>query len=102
MKYDFDTPVDRRGTFSYKWDAEADYFGREDVIPMWVADMDFPCAPCVVEAVQQRAAHPVYGYTIRQKPYYDAVLGWLKKRHGFTVSQDLRHERDAAHPDPAG
>lgn len=88
MKYDFDTPVDRRGTFSYKWDAEADYFGREDVIPMWVADMDFPCAPCVVEAVQQRAAHPVYGYTIRQKPYYDAVLGWLKKRHGFTVSQE--------------
>lgn len=88
MKYDFDTPVDRRGTFSYKWDAEADYFGREDVIPMWVADMDFPCAPCVVEAVQKRAAHPVYGYAIRQQPYYDAVLGWLKKRHGFTVSQE--------------
>lgn len=88
MRYDFDTPVDRRGTFSYKWDAEADYFGREDVIPMWVADMDFPCAPCVVEAVQKRAAHPVYGYTVRQQPYYDAVLGWLEKRHGFTVSQE--------------
>lgn len=88
MRYDFDTPVDRRGTFSYKWDAEADYFGREDVIPMWVADMDFPCAPCVVEAVQKRAAHPVYGYAVRQQPYYDAVLGWLEKRHGFTVSQE--------------
>mgnify|MGYP002509733847 CR=1 FL=1 len=88
MKYDFDTPVERRGTFSYKWDAEADYFGREDVIPMWVADMDFPCAPCVVEAVQKRAAHPVYGYAVRQQPYYDAVLGWLEKRHGFTVSQE--------------
>lgn len=88
MKYDFDTPIDRRGTFSYKWDAEADYFGREDVIPMWVADMDFPCAPCIVEAVQKRAAHPVYGYAVRQQPYYDAVLGWLKKRHGFAVSQE--------------
>lgn len=88
MKFDFDTPVDRRGTDSYKWDTGPDYFGLEDVIPMWVADMDFPCAPCIVEAVQERAAHPVYGYAIRQQPYYDAVMGWLKRRHGFSVSQE--------------
>lgn len=88
MKYDFDTPIDRRGTSSYKWDTGPDYFGRDDVIPMWVADMDFACAPCIVEAVHRRADHPVYGYAIRQQPYYDAVLGWLKKRHGFTVSQE--------------
>ena len=88
MKYDFDTPIDRRGTSSYKWDTGPDYFGRDDVIPMWVADMDFACAPCIVQAVQKRAAHPVYGYAIRQQPYFDAVLGWLKRRHGFEVSQE--------------
>lgn len=52
MRYDFDTPINRRNTFSFKWDCDMDYFGRDDVIPMWVADMDFACAPCIVEAVQ--------------------------------------------------
>lgn len=88
MKFDFDTPINRRGTASFKWDTGPDYFGREDVIPMWVADMDFPCAPCVVEAVKRRAEHPVYGYAVRQQPYYDAVMGWLNRRHGFAVSQE--------------
>ncbi len=88
MKYDFDTPVDRRGTDSFKWDTGQDYFGRDDVIPMWVADMDFACAPCIVEAVKRRAEHPVYGYAVRQQPYFDAVMGWLKKRHGFAVDQE--------------
>ncbi len=88
MKFDFDTPIQRRGTSSYKWDTGPDYFGRDDVIPMWVADMDFACAPCIVDAIKTRADHPVYGYAIRQQPYYDAVLAWLKKRHGFTVSQE--------------
>lgn len=88
MKYDFDTPIDRRGTSSYKWDTGSDFFGRDDIIPMWVADMDFPCAPCIVKAVQQRAAHPIYGYAVRQQPYYDAVLGWLKRRYHFDVQQE--------------
>ena len=107
MKYDFDTPINRRGTSSFKWDTGPDYFGRDDVIPMWVADMDFACAPCIVEAVKKRADHPIYGYAVRQQPYFDAVLGWLKKRHGLVVSQeylargDLCHECDAAHPHKA-
>ena len=88
MRYDFDTPINRRNTFSFKWDCDMDHFGREDVIPMWGADMDFACAPCIVEAVQKRAAHPVYGYGVRQQPYYDAVMGWLKKRHGFEVNYE--------------
>jgi len=88
MKYDFDTPIDRKGTSSYKWDTGVDFFGRDDIIPMWVADMDFPCAPCVVEAIRKRAAHPIYGYVVRQQPYYDAVLGWLKHRYGFDVRQE--------------
>ena len=70
MKYDFDTPINRRGTSSFKWDTGPDYFGRDDVIPMWVADMDFACAPCIVEAVKKRADHPIYGYAVRQQPYF--------------------------------
>ena len=88
MKFDFDTPINRRNTSSYKWDTCNDFFGRDDVIPMWVADMDFACAPCIVEAVKKRAAHPVYGYAARQQPYFDAVLGWLKKRHGFETTRE--------------
>ena len=88
MKYDFDATIDRKGTFSYKWDTGMDYFGHDDIIPMWVADMDFPCAPPIVDALQKRAAHPIYGYVVRQQPYYDAVQQWLKKRHGFSVSQE--------------
>lgn len=58
MKYDFDTPINRRGTSSFKWDTGPDYFGRDDVIPMWVADMDFACAPCIVEAVKSGRTTP--------------------------------------------
>lgn len=88
MRYDFDTPIDRRGTSSFKWDANDVYYGRADVIPMWVADMDFACAPAIVDAVQKRAHHPVYGYTIRQDDYYEAVMGWLQRRHGFAVKKE--------------
>lgn len=58
MKFDFDTWIDRRGTASFKWDANGTYYGRDDVIPMWVADMDFPCAPAVVDAVKRRRSIP--------------------------------------------
>lgn len=88
MNFDFDTWIDRRNTSSFKWDMNTQYFGREDIIPMWVADMDFPCAPAIVEAIQTRATHPIYGYTVRKQDYYDAVIGWLKRRHGFDAKQE--------------
>ena len=59
MKFDFDTPVERRGTASVKWNK----YGSRDIIPMWVADMDFACAPAVVEALRKRVDHPIYGYS---------------------------------------
>ena len=63
MNYDFDYLPDRHGTFSYKWDEVASEFPQApDVIPMWVADTDFPCPREIVEAIQKRAAHPIYGY----------------------------------------
>jgi cystathionine beta-lyase len=63
MNYNFDQVCDRRNTDCAKWDFVQSIFGRDDVIPMWVADMDFPVAPQIVEALKKRADHPFYGYT---------------------------------------
>lgn len=84
----FDKVIERKGTNSFKWDMNTEYFGREDVIPMWVADMDFACAAPIVEAVQERAKHPIFGYTVRKDDYYDAVLGWFSKRHSFDCPKE--------------
>lgn len=83
MEYNFDEVIDRKNTDSFKWDMNKEYFGREDVLPMWVADMDFACAPPIVRAVCERAGHPIYGYTVRKDDYYEAVRQWFKKRHHF-------------------
>ena len=63
MKYDFDQPCDRRNTNCAKWDSSQYIFGSNEVIPMWVADMDFPVAQPIVDALRKRAEHPYYGYT---------------------------------------
>lgn len=78
MKYNFDELVERRNTNSYKWDSCA-----EGVIPMWVADMDFQTAPCIVEALQKRVAHGIFGYTKVPDSYYESVVNWFKNRHGW-------------------
>ena len=85
---DFDRIINRKNTDCLKYDFAVKRGMPADVLPLWVADMDFACAPCIVEAVQKRAAHPIYGYGVRQQPYYDAVMGWLKKRHGFEVNYE--------------
>ena len=83
MNYDFDTLVDRRGSSCVKWDLCA-----PDVIPMWVADMDFPTAPCIVEALRRRVEHAVFGYTIVPDSYYDAVISWFSRRRGWEIRRD--------------
>lgn len=84
VTYNFDEITPRRDTHSYKWDtAEAD-----DVLPMWVADMDFRTAPCVVEALQRRVAHGIFGYTRVPGAYYDALTGWFKRRHDWTIEKE--------------
>ena len=80
-KYDFDTVVPRRGTNSYKWDTPE----QEGVLPMWVADMDFRAAPCIVEALQRRVSHGVFGYARVPAAYYDAVTDWFARRHGWRI-----------------
>ena len=82
MKYNFDEIVDRRNTDSYKWDS-----CEQGVLPMWVADMDFRTAPCIVEALQKRVAHGIFGYTKVPESYYDSVVNWFKNRHGWTNLQ---------------
>ncbi len=65
MRYDFDTVVDRRDTNCVKYDLRGKFFGKEDVLPMWVADMDFPVADFILDAIRERLNHPVLGYTFR-------------------------------------
>lgn len=84
MKYNFDEMVPRRGTHSVKWDIAAD----EDVLPMWVADMDFRAVPAVVEALTKRVQYGVFGYANVPSSYYQAIIDWSRRRHGFTVQKD--------------
>lgn len=87
MVYDFDTVIDRLPTSSSKWSYRKQRTGVEDVIPMWIADMDFACAPEIVEAIKARAAHPIYGYTVRTDAWYNGLINWMKKRHDWSRIQ---------------
>ena len=84
MKYDFDEIIPRRGTNSVKWDLATD----ERVLPMWVADMDFRAAPPVLDALERRLRHGVFGYTKVPDAYFEAVKGWFGKRHGFRIENE--------------
>lgn len=84
MKYDFDKVVPRHGTNSYKWNLVK----QEDVIPLWVADMDFAVAPPIQEALRKRMEHPVFGYTLVPDSYYEAVINWFCRRHNWHIEKD--------------
>lgn len=83
MKYDFDKITDRRASNSYKWDS-----APEGVLPMWVADMDFRTAPAIIDALQKRVAHGIFGYTRVPDAYYDAVTAWFSRRHGWDIDRE--------------
>lgn len=83
MTYDFDKIIDRRGTNCVKWDE----LSQPDIIPMWVADMDFETAPCVIEALRQRMEHGCFGYTLVPGSYYKATIQWFQQRHGWTIDR---------------
>ena len=88
MKYDFDTVVERRDSACVKWDApNPEAVPPEDIIPMWVADMDFRTAPCIVDALRKRAEHGVFGYTYVPDSYYDAVISWFSRRRGWEIKK---------------
>lgn len=84
MEYDFSRPTDRRGTDSYKWDSAPE----ADIIPLWVADMDFETFHGITEALQRRVAHGIFGYTRVPEAYYEAVCRWFDKRHGWHINRE--------------
>ena len=88
MAFDFDSGLDRRGTRSLKWDAAARFYGVDDVIPLWVADMDIPAPPVVVDALRRRVEHPIYGYPMLPPSYWDPVVRWLEQRQNWPVRRD--------------
>ena len=84
MKYNFDEIIERRDTGCVKWDE----MPNADVIPLWVADMDFAVAPAIQEAVRKRAEHPIYAYTLVGDDYYEAIIAWFGRRHGWTIRRE--------------
>ncbi len=86
----FNTPIDRRGTNSAKWDLMETLYGvsPKDGLAMWTADSDYATAPCVIAAVKAAAEHGVFGYGIEDDAYFDAITWWMQNRHGWSVDKD--------------
>lgn len=88
MKYNFDQEIRRLNTDCEKWDKLESQFGVKDVIPMWVADMDFQSPQPIIEALKQRVEHGVYGYTLRPDSYMESIVSWLKRRHRWSIEKE--------------
>ena len=89
MTYDFNQVIDRSGTSAIKLEGLMEHWGRTDLIPLWVADMDFATAPFVTEAIRQRLDNPVLGYTAKPDSYYQAIINWNKNRYGLDVEKGM-------------
>jgi cystathionine beta-lyase len=91
MEYNFDEIIERRGTDCFKWDALQAMYGRGDVTPMWVADMDFRSPDFVMDAIRHRCDHPVLGYTMPSEGYWQAVTAWLEKHYQIQTTKESLH-----------
>lgn len=87
-RYDFDRPVDRRGTGALKFDVLKERYGRADLLPLWVADLDFETPDFITEALRRRLDHSLYGYTVEPEDYWPSVIDWLRDRHGWDVERE--------------
>jgi cystathionine beta-lyase len=88
MNYNFDEPVARQGTSCVKYDSRKDVFGTDEVIPMWVADMDFKSPPFIFKALRKRLEHEILGYTFRRKEYFSSLGEWIQRRHGWKIKNE--------------
>ncbi|MDH6354248.1 cystathionine beta-lyase [Dysgonomonas sp. PH5-45] len=86
--FNFDEIIDRNGTDALKTDFLEERFGRKDLIPLWIADMDFPAPPAIAEAVTERCKHGIFGYTHHCEGYHEAIIDWLSEQHGWPVKQE--------------
>ncbi len=89
MTYDFDEVVDRRGTDSVKWDGVERFWGRDDLTPMWVADMDFRTPPFIINALRKRLDHEVLGYTFATPEWSRSIIDWVQTRYGWTIRREM-------------
>lgn len=81
--------IDRTGTHSVKWDERFSKFGTDNLLPLWVADMDIPAPECVQRRLIECANHPIYGYTIYPEAYYQAIIGWMQNSFNWTITQEM-------------
>ena len=88
MKYDFDEVIGRSGTGALKYDQRKVVFGTDDVIPMWVADMDFRTPDVIMQAIRERTRHEILGYSVRTNAFYSAIIDWVWKRHGWNIEKE--------------
>ena len=86
--WNFDEPAGREGTDCIKYDRREETFGVKDIIPMWVADMDFNTPDFIVESLQKRLEHHIYGYSFRSSEYFQSMISWIKTRHNWTVEKE--------------
>ena len=89
MKYNFDEVIDRNGTDAVKLEGLKELWGRTDLIPLWVADMDFATAPFITEAIRKRCENPVFGYTTKPDSYFNAIINWVKVRYDLEVEKEM-------------
>ncbi len=88
MQYNFDKIIDRDNTASVKFDLREKVFGNQDVIPMWVADMDFETPDFIIHALKKRLEHPVLGYSYRPDSYFQSIINWVKRRHQWDIEKE--------------
>ncbi|NDV19474.1 putative C-S lyase [Pseudodesulfovibrio sp. JC047] len=88
MPIDFTVEIDRRNAHSTKWSEMGGTFSRDDLLPMWVADMDLRCAPEIVEVLKEKAEHGIYGYVYRPDSYFQAAIDWTKERFGYAMTYE--------------
>ncbi len=88
MPYNFDEIIERRGTDSFKYDALEMFFGSNDILPVWVADMDFRTPDFIMKAIRERLNHEILGYTLRNDNFYSSIIGWVKRRHNWDIKKE--------------
>ena len=89
MKYNFDEIIPRKGTDAIKIDRVKAECGTDDLIPMWVADMDFRTPPFIFDAIRKRLEQGILGYTCQNPPYYESIIRWNKEQHGMDVTREI-------------
>jgi cystathionine beta-lyase len=88
MTYDFDRIIDRTGSGDVKHSKLKEFFGRDDLLPLWVADMEFATPPFIIDALRRRLEHPILGYTVVPEELWSSIQRWLRDRHGWQVERD--------------